>query len=159
MDNYDRRLVRVLPYRWYRKDPEFLTLFHINGYAQSPQGGIEFKEDIDIAGLRETREETGLKSLFILPNARAEAVYYVPQKSQRQHVTAKAALLYVPDEPVVVNPREHVSAEWLQLDDMLFLFSGQHDKPEIERLAREVTTQMGLFPFYAPKYAAQMILR
>ena len=85
-----------------------------------PKGHCEEGESFREAALRETREETGIKSGSITfdPNFQFDLVYPVTYKSWGDHVFEKKVRYFLGylDKRPKLKLTEHESAEWLPWD-------------------------------------------
>ena len=100
------------------KKPEYLLLnriLHWNGW-EFPKGGINGKENIEKAVIRELKEETGLKARKILDLKVRGKFDYGRELSDRPGIKGQTFKLYaveVKKGKVKIDKREHTGCKWL----------------------------------------------
>ena len=75
----------IIVFRRTREGLKFLILYHRGGYWNFPKGHIEAEEHSLQAALRETREETGLKSteLRVIPNFKERQQFIFSREKEK----------------------------------------------------------------------------
>ncbi|BBE42496.1 bis(5'-nucleosyl)-tetraphosphatase [Conexivisphaera calida] len=102
-------------FRWRGRALEFLVLRNLHGYWGFPKGHLNDGEAEEAAALREVMEETGLKSLRIVPNFKYRIRYKF--KLEDGSPSAKEVAFYLMectgDCGKVVISEEHSGYDWL----------------------------------------------
>lgn len=111
----------------YREHPQegmqYLVLYHRGNYWNFPKGRIEDNESELETGLRELREETGIKDVKIIDGWRQETHFFFKEKRDQSMVFIKKDfILYLGsvslDAAVLVSP-EHNGYAWFDFKTAL----------------------------------------
>jgi 8-oxo-dGTP pyrophosphatase MutT (NUDIX family) len=90
----------------------YLLLHYEEGHWDFPKGHVEKNESETETALRETREETGLTDMKILPGFRKHIDYFYDYKGKEYHKTVYFFLGRTDSERVVTS-KEHIGSMWL----------------------------------------------
>ncbi|RKY23766.1 MAG: diadenosine tetraphosphate hydrolase [Planctomycetota bacterium] len=107
-----------------REGGEILFLLLKNakwGHWDFPKGHPDAGEDELEAALRETREESGLTNLNVIPGFRESIRYHVDIKGERPEKGMKEAVYFLAESPTdaVALSHEHTDHRWLPLEEAL----------------------------------------
>ena len=108
----------IIVFRRTREGLKFLILYHRGGYWNFPKGHIEAEEHSLQAALRETREETGLKSteLRIIPSFKTRNQFVFNREKEK---VFKIVILFLAEtrEPRITVSHEHSGYGWFAYPD------------------------------------------
>ncbi len=139
----ERKLVRAIAYDLKEGEYIYLLLKAEKGYWQNPQGGIEPGESSIEAILRETKEETGLKVIEVLPETRVCLEYDTERKGNPLHtqLAAYAARVDSSQEIVLSGKEGHSESRWVSYAEALALLTRY---PEQVKVFAEVVGKLRL---------------
>lgn len=108
----------IIVFRRTREGTKFLILYHRGGYWNFPKGHIEAEEQSLQAALRETREETGLKSteLRIIPSFKERQQFMFNREKEK---VFKVVILFLAEtrQPRITVSPEHSGYGWFNYPD------------------------------------------
>jgi 8-oxo-dGTP pyrophosphatase MutT (NUDIX family) len=95
-----------------------------HGHWDFPKGHVEPGEDETQAALRETREESGLTEMRIIPGFRESIFYRVDIKGRRAESGNKEVAYFLGEVPAEAEPElsdEHTDCKWLPFKQAISL--------------------------------------
>lgn len=118
-----------------RKEPLFLLLHYPQGHFDFPKGHIEKGEDPLTTALRETEEETGLKSLRIIEGFE-EKIHYFYKFKETLHYKEVVYFLAESNTKEVKLSYEHKGFKWLPYKKALKTITFDNSKNILKKAFR-----------------------
>lgn len=110
----------------------YLLLHYQPGHWDFPKGHIEGKETDEETAIRETKEETGLKDIRIIPGFREDIKYYFRAEGRTIFKTVAFFLAETNSEEIIISP-EHIGYKWLAFEEALKQLSFKNAKDILKK--------------------------
>jgi len=132
----------IIIYRKSRKGPQFLLLYHGDGYWNFPKGKLEKDEKDFKAALREVREETGLNyfDLKFDRNFKVYQHYFFRTKNQKVFKTVIYYLAETRKSKIVISD-EHCGYGWFLFKDAQKLLIHQSLRKNLKQAYEAIIRQ------------------
>lgn len=110
----------------------YLLLHYQPGHWDFPKGHIEKGETEQDTALRETKEETGIDNLKIIPGFRQEIKYYFRAQGRTIFKTVSFYLAESQTDKVTLSG-EHIGYKWLAFEEALKQLSFKNAKEILKK--------------------------